>query len=330
VVERLMTNPTTGAAQFSVSDNGTLVYLQGEEWVPQRGLILTSGDGGSYQSLTARPRPFQSPRVSPDGGQIAVMLEAANDDIWIFDLQDDSAGTRLTFEAGSNVAPVWSPDGEEVAFSSNRSGPFNLYRKRVDGSRPAERLTTSERIQFATSWSPDGRYLAFIQVERETGPDVWVLDTESGDQTVVMNDVYAETGPGFSRDGRWLVYTSDETGTPEVYVRTFPGEGGKWQVSQDGGFDPVWSRDGRWLYYRSGDRLIQVEVIQSPSGVPEISPPETALDLGYELNPVNGIPNYDVTADRRFVLARSQPDLPREIHVVTNWFEDLKRLAPTE
>jgi serine/threonine-protein kinase len=327
VVDEVMTNPSTGAGHFDVSTNGTLAYVRGGEWVSQRQLVWVAPDE-TERPVIASTGAFQSPRLSPDGKRLAVTVEGANDDIWIYD-QASGSPMRLTFEAGANVAPTWSPDSSQVTFSSNRKGSFNLYRKPADGSRPAERLTTSEHIQFVGSWSSDGLLLAFIQISAETGPDIWVYDDETKQQEPLLQGVYSESSPAFSPDGRWLAYTSDESGRPEIYAHEFRGSGGKWQVSTEGGSEPLWSQDGRTLFYRSGNRLIRVPVQPGAEWVAQ--KPQVALEVKYEANAISGIPNYDVSPNgKEFVMVRSQPRmLPGQIQVVLNWFEELRRAVPT-
>jgi serine/threonine-protein kinase len=324
VVEGLMTNPNSGAAQYAVSDNGTLLYLRGGEWAAQR-LLVWAAPGESDRVLSNGRRPYQSPRVSPDGQCVAVMIEGATDDIWIYNLAREAL-TRLTFEAGSNVAPLWAPSGKELVISSNRFGPYNLYRVPVDRSSAPERLTTSENIQFAGCWSSDGRFLLYVEVDPETGPDIWVLDSESGDTRPLLKEEYVETAPALSPDDRWLAYASDESGKLEVYVQAFPAPGGKWQVSENGGCDPVWSHDGRILYYLSGERLLTVDV--APGHELIHGSAQVVLDASYEPAAFAGVRNFDVTADGRFLFVGREPDPPREIHVVLNWLAELEELVP--
>lgn len=161
-------------------------------------------------------------------------------------------------------APVWSPDGRRVAFSSNRAGDFGLYGLSAEGGE-AERLTIgSSWWELSQAWSPDGRALAFSQQHGVTGHDLWVLPLEGERRPKpFLITRFAETGAVFSPDGRYLAYHSDESGRMDVYVRPYPGPGPRWIISPAGGQDPVWRRNGRELLYRTGtkgDRMMSVAV----------------------------------------------------------------------
>ncbi len=164
--------------------------------------------------------------------------------------------TRLTFE-GANFIAIWTPDGKRLTFGSTRAGgSVNLYWKPADGSGTAERLTTSENVQVLNSWSPDGQMLAF-----QASGGIWVfpLEGERKPRPFLQTPFY-DGGARFSPDGRWLAYVSDESGRFEIYVQPFPGPGGKWQISNGGGIEPVWAKNGRELFYRNGDRMMDVEI----------------------------------------------------------------------
>ena len=151
-----------------------------------------------------------------------------------------------------------------LAFNSNREGPTNLFWQLADGSGGLERLTTSEYLQAPMSWSRDGQLLAFIEVNPTTQRDIWVIrmgDPSAGSGQVrkaqpFLRTRFDEAEPKFSPDGRWLAYISDESGRYEIYVQPYPGPGGKWQISTEGGTEPVWNPNGRELFYRSGDKMM--------------------------------------------------------------------------
>jgi len=322
VIDSVITDPSTGAAHYAVSATGTLAYARGEAWVPRRQLLWV-GFEDDVRSLSDEQRPFRSPRLSPDGEKIAVVAEAASDDIWVYDLTDGTSA-RLTFESGSNVAPVWSPTGEQIAFSSNRGGRYNLYVKQADGTGSAERLTWNEHIQFADSWHPDGSLLAFTQNHPETSNDVWVLTLDSSAARIVLGTAFNEYGAVFSPDGNWLAYTSDESGRDEIYVQPFPGTGGKWQVSGEGGSQPTWGRDGRRLFYRSGGRLVSVEVATEPEF--RVRRRSDLLGVPVDEGTVASVRNYDMALDGRgiIVVRDTEEHPPTRIHLILNWFEELR------
>jgi Tol biopolymer transport system component len=239
--------------------------------------------------------------------------------------------TPLTSE-GQNFWPAWSPDGKQLAFPAMRSGgAVNLFWKSADGSGSAERLTTSEFAQQPFGWSPDGKMLVYHQsLDPESGWDIWVLPME-GDRKPepFLETASNELQPALSPDGRWLAYVSNESGSDEIYVTTFPEPGGKWRISTDGGREPAWNPRGGELFYRDNELMMVVDIVTQP----ELRPgrPRVLFEAPYDLAPPFGR-NYDVSPDgQRFVMMMSSEPggAPTQLHIVLNWFEELKRLAPT-
>ena len=324
VLEGVVTQGT-GAAQFSLSNDGTLVYVGGAAvgmtaselgWVDREGQMtpLVRGTG-----------EYQSPRLSPDGRQIAVTIAADSIDIWLYDIERNSP-TRLT-EEGTNYYPVWTPDGTSVTFASDRSGSFNLYGKAADGSGDAETLLEKSTVLLPGSWSPDGTMLAFYEsTNTDAGRDIWTLRRD-GEASAVIATEFNERAPRLSPDGQWLAYVSDQSGEDGVYVQPFPDGGRVIPISTGGGTEPVWSRDGRELYFRDGDRLMVVEVEAGTAFT--AGRPEVLFDGPYNVDPLGlGLPNYDAAPDGRFLMVRGGTGSAAQITVVLNWFEELKALVP--
>jgi len=329
VVEGILQSPT-GAAQYSISSTGSLVYVSGTAQSAQGKLVWVSRNG-AVQPLAAPAHAYRYPRLSADGRQVAVTIQEQEPQIWLYNLSRDTL-TRLTFEGNSNVAPSWTPDGKRIAFESNKDGATNIYWQLADGSGWLERLNTSEYSQVPSSWSADGQLLAFIEINPTTGYDIWVLRMGDRRARPFLRTPFTEGAPQFSPDGRWLAYTSDESGRLEVYVQPYPGPGGKWQISTDGGTEPVWNRNGRELFYRSGDKMMAVDIATQPSFV--AGKPRMLFQGQYVLNtPPSSIPFYDVSADgQRFLMLMPSEQgqaAPTQINVVLNWFEELKRRVPT-
>jgi eukaryotic-like serine/threonine-protein kinase len=286
---------------------------------------------GTEQPVTAPPRAYVFPRLSPDGRRVGVGITEQETQVWLYDLARETL-TRFTFEGNVNLNAAWTPDGKRIAFQSNKEGPLNLFWQRADGSGGLERLTTSEYNNFPMSWSPDGQLLAFVEVNPTTGYDIWVLQLSDRKAQPFLRTPFNESVPRFSPDGRWLAYVSNESGRWEVYVLAYPGPGGKWQISTEGGTEPVWNSNGQELFYRSGDKMMAVDIATRPSFT--AGKPRVLFEGRY--NPAPGTtPNYDVSPDgQRFLMIKpseaSEAAAPTQINVVLNWFEELKRRVPTD
>jgi Tol biopolymer transport system component len=257
-----------GLARFSVSRVGTLVYRTGESgdrflWVDRSGKEgETVGDPGEYHN----------PAFSPGGDRLAFNLADARSgktDIWVRDLKR-GVSSRLTFGTGDAFAPLWSPDGRLIAFRQGQ----DLFEKAADGQGEEKLLFKSDEPKVACDWSHDGRYIAFQSRGKETTWDIWVLPTFGDHKPIAfLKTQFAEQLPVFSPDGRYLAYQSNESGRFEVYVQSFPGPGGKWQISTSGGVEPRWRADGKELYYRAPDQKLMAVEVQAGSsfsaGVPQ-------------------------------------------------------------
>jgi serine/threonine-protein kinase len=267
---------SNGAAKLTVSPSGTLLYEQGPPAANEVQLVRVSRDGAQSPIDTAWRGPFNSLAVSPDGRRLAVGvgLEAGKLDIWVKEL-DRGPFTRLTF-GGTNRRPAWSPDGRTVAFIHDTGTTSVVYQRPVDGSTPQRLLAKLDRQIQEVAWSPDGRWLLLRTDNGAAGAGDLVGVRTGGDTAPVpmVADQFTELHPAVSPDGRWIAYTSDESGTYEVYVRPFPGTTAeRWQVSNGGGFQPRWSSDGRELYFGSGDRLVAAQIrVTSGFEVTELKP----------------------------------------------------------
>jgi eukaryotic-like serine/threonine-protein kinase len=311
-----------GKAAVAASANGVLAF----RLVPTNAQIklVWVDRKGTQQPLAVPPHAYRNPRLSPDGQRVGVTIDELGSQEWLLDIARGTL-TRLTFEGSYNGALAWMPDGNRIAFGSDRAGPRNLFWQLADGSGGVERLTTSDRGQVASSWSSDGQALAFQQSNPGTGFDLLVFRLSDRKVQPFLQTRFNEIAPRFSPDGRWLAYASDESGRYEIYVQPYPGPGGKWQISTEGGTEPVWARDGE-LFYRSGDKLMVVETTTRSSfsaGNPKV------LFEGHYAS-YQTMPSYDVTADgQRFVFLNAGEETRAEISVVLNWTEELKQRALT-
>jgi serine/threonine-protein kinase len=336
VVQGITTEPGPGGAQYSFSDDGTLVYVSGEVEVPDYPAVWVDREGG-VSKLWDSEASYASPAVSPDGRRLALsVLRDSNWDVWVYDLEREVA-TRLTFHDGYDADQIWSPDGEHIIFTSSRDGYPSPYRKRADGSGNAERLLDSEEEFYPLSVSPDGQVL--IGETTENDIDIGVLSLEEpGALKPFLASSFADRDPRFSPDGRWVAYASDESGVPEVYVRPFPEAGGRWQVSDGGGRFPTWSRTGRELFYRT-DEGIMVAAVETVGDTFRVGKAQTLFEGSFR-GGMRGISvfgyifrDFDVTPDgKHFVMFPSDEDRAEQtnVTVVFNWFDDLRRTLPTK
>ena len=324
---------------FSFSDTGTLAYASASV---DRGYPVVWVDRqGNTTPLWEEPGLYGQPRLSPDGTRLALnALRGNNTDVWIYDIQR-SVPTRLTFDEAVDSDPVWSPDGQFVAFNSFRGGRANIYRTRADGSGEIEQLLESPTSLVPYSWSQDGRLLTYGEIRPDTGWDILVLLLEGNRESQVVVDTEAIDGwSAFSPNGRWLAYDSYESGINEVYVQPYPPAPGRWQVSSNGGGQARWSADGRELFYRS-DTGIMVVAVETEGDSFTYSRGEQLFEGSFLGGPdgmnidISSFTDYDVTDDgQRFVMfpdpgAGEQQD-NGHVTLVTNWFDELKRLVPTD
>jgi eukaryotic-like serine/threonine-protein kinase len=327
VVEGVLQSQANGDAQYSFSGTGSLVYVPGVAQAAQLKFVWVNRNGAE-QAVAAPARAYVNPRISPDGRRVAIGITEQDRQVWLYDLSRETL-TRFTFQGNNNTAPFWTPDGKRIVFSSNKEGQRNPFWQLADGSGGLERLATSEFVQIPGSWSPDGQVLAFSEVNTTTGYDIWVLRLSDHKAQPFLKTSFNENAPQFSPDGRWLAYASDESGRYEVYVQPYPGPGGKWQISTEGGREPLWNRNGREMFYRNGNKMMAVEITTQPSF--SAGTPKVLFEGPYQTNPVS-TPNYDVSADgQRFLMLKAgeQAEAPAQINVVLNWFEELKQKVPT-
>ncbi|MGD1072617.1 MAG: protein kinase [Bryobacteraceae bacterium] len=249
-----------GSAHLEISRTGALVYRRGGG---DTGLLTVTWieGAGKTEPLLAKPGLYDRPELSPDGQRLAVdVTEASGQDIWVYDWKRDTM-TRLSF-TGTAFSPIWSPDGRYIAWGSSAQG---MFAARSDGAGQPQPLTRSTDQQSPWSFTPDGRQLAFQDRSSKSGYDLWTVPIESdgaglraGTPVVFLQTPASERHPALSPDGRWLAYSSDESGTFQVYVRAFPDKGGKWQISSGGGTYPMWSRNGHELFFETMDGRIML------------------------------------------------------------------------
>jgi len=327
VVTGVFRPTVVASAQYSLSETGTLAYVPAGE-IPQGSTLVWVDPDGRVTPTGIPAGIYRWPHLSPNGSKVAVATQGpGNAHIWVYDL-DRGTRQRLTTEGG-NVDPVWMPDGAEVVFASSRAGAWGMYAKADDGSGAARPLLPASPVGVTPySVHPDGRRLAFTKDDPEIGHDCWVLDLEDGTASLLVETSFDERNCRFSPDGRLVSYHSFASGRSEVYVTALEAPERRTIVSTDGGTEAVWSHDGKELFYRNGQAFFTVPVASGPDI--EVGASVLLFRAAFELNP-GGDANYDVSPDGRFIMIqRAASATPAEIHVVVNWFEELKRLDPAK
>lgn len=342
VLEEVNSN-VSGGGDFDFSQNGTLAYVSSRMPVPFPYSIWWLESTGQPKALQSPPGLYENPRFSPDGKRLAFELATTSvrADIWVKDLERDTV-TRLTNLPGRNNSPLWTPDGKNIVFESWNWAGSGMYWIRADGVGEAQRLTESDltTIQSPYSFSPDGKRLAYSHYKESSDfrAEIWTAPVEGdrdhprlGKAELFLRSSFSQWNPAFSPDGRWLAYSSDESGKEELYVRPFPGPGGKSQVSTGGGAYPLWSRDGRKLYFLTPDWLIMVTSYSAKgdsfaAGKPQVWSRENLPNLG-------GNYPYDLAPDgKRFAVVLNpggaEVRSTDSVTVLLNFFDELRRKVP--
>ena len=315
----------SGAAGFAVSETGSLAYIPAEArsgtlaWVDANGVAEMAG-------LPAR-NYFNRLQLSPDGKRVVlVILEGGFRNIWVYDTVRGSL-TRLTFGDTDNGGPTWSPDGRRIAFSSSKDGNSVILTKPADGSGSEETLLSTKDFGYPSSWSPDGKFLAYWQPGPTGNWGIWVLplEREHKPQPLLTDNQFDQIQAVFSPDGKYLAYTSNESGRSEVYVRPFEQGGGKWQISTGSGTYPVWARTGKRLFYRESGNIMAVDVTTQP--LFSVSTPRVIIPANV-IGDTGGLDAFDVSPDgQRFLVHEQSSEAAQtaQINVILNWSEELRR-----
>jgi serine/threonine-protein kinase len=322
----------TGAAQFAVSETGALAYVSSGPDGSVAATLVWVDREGRETPLGVPERLYGYPRLSPDGRRVAVDIRDQEYDIWIWDVERRTLA-RLTFDPAVDLAPVWTHDARRLIWFRNGDG---LHWQAADGTGTPERLTTSAINLQAPSGMLHGGTSVLLNDVTTDSPDIRALDLVGGDLTTILGDPkVSETEALVSPDGRWIAYQSNESGRSEIYVRTFPDvQGGRWQVSRDGGTRPLWSRDGRELFFMAtvGPSLASLMVVSVETTPTFLAGEPRRLPGGPFATSYSGR-TYDVSPDgQRFLVVKrtgAAAPPPTRIVIVSHWFDELRRLVPT-
>ena len=311
----------TSSAVFSVG-GGTVAYQAGASSAVSQ--LAWYDRSGKAAGVVGPPDDYEDPVLSPDGRRAAAMRinrDTGGSSIWVVE-SPQGVFRQLTFAGSFQHTPIWSPDGGTIAYESDIGRASEFHRITASGVGADELVLKSGELAWPTDWSPDGKLLAFQSLNPRTKWDLWVLPL-AGDRnaTPFLRSEANETGGRFSPDGRWMAYASDETGRDEVYVVPFPGPGGKWQVSSEGGAQPRWERDGKELFFLARDRkLMSVEIAQGATLGGSAPRPLFETRSRYTGTA------YDVSpGGRTFLINTLAEGSSTPITVVLNWKSELRK-----
>ena len=313
-------NYTAGRA-LSASGTGVLAYLDAARQNSKM-VWLDSASGKEVGGVAVPPGFYGDVRIAPDGRHAAVVrhVSATEADIWIVDLERGGA-VRFTNGPAGNTRPVWSPDGARIAFMSSRNGGLDFFVKPANGAVPEQLLQRSTNIfRNLDDWSRDGRFIIFEELDPHTGNDFWILPLDGASKaTPYLNTQFHEQNASFSPDGRWVAYISDESGTPDLYVQSFPTPGDKYRVTTDGVHSGWWTAAGQIVFVRDRDRqLFTVDVVAAPPF--HIGLPHALATLPDDLT------GFDSLLGSKFLVTRPVgASVPASLTVVLDWTAALRK-----
>jgi len=322
-------------ALFSGSENGSLIYQTGSDTTFSQ--LAWFDRNGKQLSTLGTPARYANPRLAPGGRRVAVDIdepESVNTDIWIFE-PHRAMPSRFTFDPGQDEAPMWSHDGRTILWLSDRRGKNSFYSKASYGSGTEAELVASARVDLSfasapSDWSPDQRFLLYTDLHEGTVLHLWVLPIDGGGKPYrLLRGSTAEVEGQFSPDGRWVAYSSNDSGRWEVYVVPFPfpDGGDKYQVSTDGGQQPRWRRDGKELFFLSPDRKMMVVSVNESTKL-EFGPPKVLFQTrAHEPITAEEFFTYDVSADGQqfLVNVNAEQNNPAPVDIILNWASWLKK-----
>lgn len=324
IAKAIANDVSTWHMDASASDNGLLVLGSGgsADWQ----LVWLDRTGKQIATVADMFPNLGWARLSPQGDRVALQMDNAQADIWVLDLAR-GVRTRLTFGPVSNQSPVWSPDAKWIAYASGRNGHSEIYRKHSDGSGVEEQLLTDNQVLVTDDWSRDGKYIIYSKGAAGSNGEIWALPLEGGGKPFLVSPQAATfsytSNACLSPDGRWIAYASYESGSSEVYVSSFMGGQGKWQISSNGGTQTHWSSDGKQLYFMDITfNLYSVSVKEVDNALQFGAPQRLIGTNSYSAPQVF----YDVSPDgKKILIDHVSQQAGQEITVVTNFASELKK-----
>lgn len=320
-------------ALFSVSENGTLVYQSGSGATFSQ-LAWFDHEGKQIGTL-GPPARYANPRLSPDGKRVAVDIDdtqSSNTDVWLIEA-NHQVPFRFTFDPSQDEAPLWSHDGRRILWLSDRGGRNGFFLKASDGSGNEKSLTGSAGVDLSfasapSDWSPDGRFVFYTDLQEGDVLHLWVLPMNGARKPYrFLPGASADVEGQFSPDGRWVAYSSNESGRWQVYVAPFPGPGSKYEISTDGGQQPRWGRAGKELFFLSRDRRLMTTAVKAGATF-EFSAPTALFETrAHEPLTAEEFFTYDVSADGQRILinVNAEQNNPPPVDIVLNWASGLRK-----
>ena len=327
VQENVFTRPPDAISNVATASNGTALYVAGRNTEDMRRLVWVDRRGSRLGPAVAQAfEGTRNPRISPDGRRLTATIgKSGRANIWVFDLAGTAQPLTLTFK-NHNTFPVWSPDGKQIAFLSVNPSGGHVFSIASDGSESEPRqLTRGASSELPLAWSPDGNSLLLWSAQTQLS----VLSLGDRSASPWLASHFAEFGAAFSPDGRWIAYSSNQSGRLEIWVRPFSGKGAAVRVSADGGHDAVWARDGREIYYTNGSQLMAARVTPDADGLhPE--PPHTLVEGGFTHDDADpNIRFFDAAPDGRLLVIEAfEKSAAAQIVVVQHWDDQLRGLLP--
>ncbi len=315
VADSVQVGISSRTAKLGISRDGAIAFASGS--VGMSSIVSVKRDG-TARELSTEPRFYGAPRLSPDGRRVAVHVTEAGSEIWVQDIGARTL-TRLTFDRTA-ARPMWTPDGRHIVYERQGKGR-DLAWIAADGSAPAESLVVAPDDQTPGAFTPDGRTMVIWELPSggKRRISLVMLDSARAPRPVVSGG-FDNHAPSLSPDGRWVAYVSDESNRNEVYVRPFPGPGGRWQVSKEGGTEPRWSPTGREIFFRAGESMMAAAVQAGAT----FAPGEVRL-LFRTTAVVSLHTNYDVTRDgQSFIMVQRKTSTDQTVVVLLNWFDQLR------
>jgi Tol biopolymer transport system component len=310
----------------SFSNTGLMFYRKASASADAKQLVWYDRTGRELGKV-GTPANYGSVELSPNGDRAAVdMITDKNRDIWVVDIAR-GVRSRISFDPNADWSPSWSGDGSKIIWASNRTGNDDIYTRAAIGVGAEELVYPSDKVEIPVAWSRDGKYIAFSRIKGSAGTDMWVLQMPEKKESLFVESAFDKIHARISPDGHWITYATNDTGTYQIVVQSFPDPtGGKWQITAQGGVEPKWRRDGKELYYLAFDgKLMSVPVKTDRTF--EAGTPVPLFETPLSVNKIRADRDrrYDVAPDGRFLLVLPVQSSVPPVTAVVNWASGLEK-----